>query len=446
MDGVCVNHIPIATMPHIGGWHGAAWRRPTSRAEDFTNPNLWVELAQIAEGAKLDAVFYGDSFSLWPVPEHLRPFTARIGAWDAMTISSMVAAQTEKIGIIATAHTEFVHPYALARQFATLDRISGGRAGWNLVTSGTPGDQSNFDAIAELASPESRYERAFEYLEVVKGLWDSWEDDAFIIDRAKGVFFDGAKLHAVKHRGKYFNVDGPLNVARPIQGYPVIAQAGGSAPGRQLAGSIGELLFTALSGQAAVGYRSGVRRIAAEAGRVPDRDMTVLAQLTPVVAETHEEAQQKWQFLQENTPEELLRSPVEMMLAHDLSQYPSDMPISELKGIQGGIEGYRQTVLSYRNPDGSIPTIAELVRGFKGPGTVVGSAEEVADYMEAEVAAGACDGFLLFLQGIPDELQDFVDLVIPELRRRGRFRTEYDDDGTLRGRFGFSRPRNQFAN
>lgn len=436
-------HIPLAVMPHIGGWHLASWRRPASRAEDYWDPALWVEIAQLAESAKFDAVFYGDNYSLIPVPEHFRPRTGRMGAWDAVVISTAVAMATEKIGIVATAFTEFVAPYALARQFATLDRVSKGRIAWNVVTSGTPGDQANFSA-APLASPEARYERAAEYVQVVKGLWDSWEDDAFVIDRDSGIFFHADRLHTLNHHGKYFDVAGPLNVARPLQGHPVIAQAGGSGPGKQLAGTVGELLFTPLNGEAAVAYTREVRQIALSAGRRTN-DLVVLAQLTPIVGRTREEAQAKWDWLQSRMPEEILRATIEMYLGGaDLSALPPDLPITELK-LTGGIEGFRNAVLAYRNPDGSVPTIAQMLRGYPGPGTIIGSPDEIADYMEAEIAAGACDGFLLLLHGIPDELADFVELVVPELRRRGRFRSDYADDGTLRSRLGLARPDNSLA-
>ncbi|RYE42683.1 MAG: LLM class flavin-dependent oxidoreductase [Hyphomicrobiales bacterium] len=433
--------IPIAVMPHIGGWHLGSWRRPNSRAEDFWDPALWVEIAQIAEAAKLDAVFYGDNYSLIPVPEHLRHLTGRTGAWDAVTISAAVAMATSNIGIVATAFTEFVAPYALARQFATLDRIAGGRVGWNVVTSGTPGDKENYSA-GPLGSSQVRYERAAEYVEVVKGLWDTWEDDAIVCDREAGVYYRREKMHTLDHHGKYFDVAGPLNVMRSPQGQPVIAQAGGSPEGRQLAGTIGELLFTAMSGPAAAAYRKDVREIAAAAGRDSD-DLTVLAQLTPVIGHTHEEAEEKFNWLQQQVPQEILRQTIELFLGASLAEYDPDMLITELK-ITGGVAGYRDAVLSYRNPDGSVPTLRELFLGYKGPGTVVGTPEEIVDYMEAERANGSCDGFLLMLQGAPVELIDFTQLVVPELRRRGLLRTEYSED-TLRERLGIVPPVHRHA-
>ncbi|UZW57251.1 NtaA/DmoA family FMN-dependent monooxygenase [Sphingobium sp. JS3065] len=436
-----MTHIPLAVMPHIGGWHLASWRRPASQASRSWDPYLWIDLARAAERAKFDAIFFGDQYSLIPVPEHLRPNTARMGSWDALVISTAIAAQTSKVGIVATAFTEFVAPYAMARQFATLDHISAGRVAWNVVTSGTPGDQRNFSS-KPLADPVSRYERAAEYVDVVKGLWDSWEDDAVINDRESGVFFDAGKLHKLDHHGKHFDITGPLNVARPVQGYPVIAQAGGSGPGKQLAGSIGELLFTPLSGTAAAAYCAEVREIAGNAGRKPG-EIIVLAQLTPIVGKTREEAEEKWRWLQSKLPEELLRQPIELMLGGvDLAEFSPDTLITDLE-LSGGIEGFRNAVLSYRNADGSVPTIAELLRGYRGPGTVVGSAEDIADYMELEVAGGCCDGFLLLLHGVPEDFEDFCELVVPELRKRGRFRSEYDDDGTLRGRLGLQRPANR---
>ncbi|NGP09464.1 LLM class flavin-dependent oxidoreductase [Rhodococcus sp. 14C212] len=427
-------------MPHAGGWHQASWRRPNTKGNDIWNFDMWRDLARTAERGMLDAVFMADNQSLWPVPEHLRHHTAKVGVWDALIMTTAMATATEKIGLVATAHTEFHQPYELARQLACIDHLSHGRAGWNIVTSAGPQDAKNFSDAGQI-STELRYEKAAEFVDVVKKLWDSWEDDAYLLDQEAGIFFDPAKLHPTNFAGKHYYVEGPFNVMRPPQGYPVLAQAGSSGPGRQLAATTGEIIFSPLGGAVGKAYRDDVLRIAADAGRAPG-DVKILSQITPVIGRTDDEAQEKWNWLQEHLHPDLARGVVESMLGIDLSPYPLDEPLPDL-GATDRIQGYRDAVLSY-TVDGRRPTVREFLTGFKGPGTVVGSAETIADYIEAEVDNGAGDGFVLCLQGCPEELEDFVDLVVPELQRRGRFRTEYEAD-TLRGHLGFARPSNQFT-
>jgi FMN-dependent oxidoreductase (nitrilotriacetate monooxygenase family) len=434
------SHIPVCVMPHAGGWHQASWRRPNTKGNDIWNIDLWLELARTAERGKLDAVFMADNQSLWPVPENLRHHTAKVGVWDALIMATAMASVTERIGLVATAHTEFHQPYELARQLACIDHLSHGRAGWNIVTSAGPQDAKNFSNAGQV-STELRYQKATEFVDVVKKLWDSWEDDAYLIDQEAGIFFDPAKLHATNFAGNHYHVEGPFNVMRPPQGYPVLAQAGSSGPGRHLAATVGEIIFSPLGGAVGKAYRDDVLRIAQEAGR-DFGAVKVLAQITPVIGRTGQEANDKWDWLQDNLHPDLARGVVEAMLGIDLSPYPLDEPLPDL-GATDRIQGYRDAVLSY-SVDGRTPTVREFLTGFKGPGTLIGDAQTIADHMESEIAAGVCDGFVLCLQGCPEELEDFVDLVVPELRRRGRFRSDYEAD-TLRGHLGLSRPSNQFA-
>lgn len=434
-----MSHIPVCVMPHVGGWHRAAWRRPGTRGNDIWNFDMWRELALTAERGRLDAIFMADNQSLPIASEASRHRTAKVGVWDTLTLMSAMATVTERIGLVATAHTEYHQPYALARQLACLDHLSRGRAGWNVVTSAGAPDARNFGQ--EMPPPaDVRYERAAEFVEVVKRLWDSWEDDAYILDQEQGVFYDPEKLHPTEFHGKYYDVAGPLNVMRPPQGYPVIAQAGSSGPGRELAGAIAELVFTPLTGAAGKEYRDDIRRLASEAGRDPD-SVKVLAQITPVMGRTSQEAEEKWRWLQDRLDPDVALGQLGAMLGFDLSGYPLDEPLPDLPEGQG-IAGYRQAAQAMMG-DRRV-TLREMVAEVKGAGTVVGSAAVVADYMEAEVASGACDGFILCLQGMPEELEDFVEVVVPELRARGRFRTEYEAR-TLRGHLALERPVNQFA-
>lgn len=436
-------HITVCAMPHAGGWHQGSWRREGAKGNDIWNPDLWRDIARTAERGLLDAVFFADNLAVWPVPEHLRHHTAKVGVWDAIIAAALVATATERIGVIATAHTEFQQPYILARQMACLDHLSRGRIGWNIVTSGLGTEYANFGK-EPTGDKERVYAKATEFVEVVKGLWDSWEDDAYVIDQKSGVFFDPDKLHTPDHHGEFYSARGPLNVMRPPQGYPVLAQAGGSGPGKVLAGTVGELIFTPHTGAAAVAYRKEVQDIAARAGREPSA-IKVLSQLMPVIAPTDEEAQEKWVELQRMLHPDLARGAIEAMLREDISGYPLDEPLPETSPAADAIIGYRDAVLSFRMPDGRKPTVRELIENYKGPGTVVGSPSTIADYMENEIASGACDGFALLLQGVPEELEDFVNLVVPELQKRGRFRTSYGEGTTLREQLGFARPENQFA-
>lgn len=438
---MATNHITVCAMPHAGGFHQGSWRRPDTKGNDIWNPDLWRDAARTAERGLLDAIFFADNQALWPVPEHLRHHTAKVGVWDALIVASVVAAATEHIGVIATAHTEFHEPYALARQLACLDFVSHGRIGWNIVTSGIPLEVANF-SDAEITDPAVRYARATEFVEVVKGLLDSWEDDSYVIDQENGVFFDPDKLHTLNHKGDFFSVRGPLNVMRPPQGYPVFAQAGGSGPGKLLAGTVGELIFTPLSGAPAAAYSAEVKQIAADAGRETS-SVKVLAQLMPVVAATDEEANEKWLELQRMLHPDIARGVIEAMLGVDISGFDQDKPLPELPPTQG-VQGYRDAVLNFRLLDGRVPTVRELIENYRGPGTVVGSPSTIADYMEAEVDSGACDGFALLLQGMPEELEDFVNFVVPELQRRERFRTEYSA-GTFRDRLGIERPAGRYV-
>lgn len=433
-------HIPICVLPHAAGWHVASWRRPWAVDKEIWNPDVWKRLAQTAERGRLDAIFLADLVALWPAPEHLRHHTAHVGQWEAFTLLSALAMVTEHIGLIATGHTEYGSPYNMARRTACLDHLSRGRAGWNVVTSSGPEQARNFGK-GDQDPTELRYARATEFVDVVRGLWDSWEDDAYIRERSAGIFYDPEKLHVLDHKGEHYTVRGPLNVMRPPQGHPVLAQAGSSGPGKKLAASIGELIFTPHSGYGAQAYRREIRAIARELGRDPD-GIKVLSQVTPVVARTQGEADAKWDELQSLRHPEIARGVVEAMLGVDLSAAPLDEPLPEtVQGIMR-VTGYHDAVMDYIRSEK--PTVRQLIHNYKGPGTIVGPPEVIADYIEAEVESGACDGFVLLIQGMPEELEDFVELVIPELQKRGRFRTEYTGT-TLRENLGLARPPNRFA-
>jgi N-acetyl-S-(2-succino)cysteine monooxygenase len=435
----------ICVLPHAGGYHQASWRRPHTVGNDFWNFDLWRGIAQRAEAACLDAVFLADNAGLWPVPPEVRHRTAKVGGWDAFVMATAMATVTSQIGIVATGHTEFYPPYTIARKVACIDHLSNGRAGWNVVTSAGPQDTKNFHDQGQ-PSTEERYARASEFVEVVKGLWDSWDDDAYQILQAAGTFYDPAKMHVLNHHGRYYTVEGPLNVARPPQGYPVLAQAGLSGPGRRFAGEIGELIFMPLNGPSGAATAAEIRGYAVEAGREPD-DIKILSQVLPVTGRTDAEAEEKWAFLQQAMDMDIARGSVGSMLSLDLSTVPLDEPLPALgttDRVQGGRDAAAAFIAKRTAALGRPPTVRELILEYRGSGVAVGSAQTIADYLEAEVDAGVCDGFVLLTHGLPEDFDDFVSLVVPELQRRGRFRSEYTG-ATLRDHLGLRRPASRYV-
>lgn len=433
-------HITTCVLPHAAGWHVGSWRRPWAIEKDIWNIDVWKNVAQTAERGKLDAVFVADNVCLWPMAPHLRHLTAHVGQLEPYALITAMAMVTERIGLFATAHTEYGEPYHTARQTASIDHISHGRMGWNVVTSAGPEQAQNFGQ--DNRDPvDVRYERAQEYVDVVRKLWDSWEDDAYIRDREAGIFYDPKKMHVTNHEGKYFKVKGPLNVMRPPQGYPVLAQAGSSGPGKHLSASIGDVIFTPHTGEAARAYRNEIRELARQKGRDPD-SVKILAQITPVIGRTQQEAEDKWAELQSLAPMEILQATVEAMSGLNLSGLALDEPVPEDAWGIIRVKGYADAVMDYIRT--AKPTVRQLIQEYKGPGTVVGTTEVIADYMENEVDSGACDGFNVLVQGMPEELEDFVEFVVPELQERGRFRKEYEGK-TLREHLGLPRPANQFA-
>ena len=370
----------------------------------------------------------------------VRHRTAKVGGWDAFVLATAMATVTSRIGIVATGHTEFYPPFTIARKVACIDHLSKGRAGWNVVTSAGPQDTKNFHDRGQPPT-EERYARASEFVEVVKGLWDSWDDDAYEIDQAVGTFYDPAKMHVLKHRGRYYTVEGPLNVARPPQGYPVLAQAGLSGPGRRFAGEVGELIFMPLNGATGAATAAEIRGYAVKAGREPE-DIKILSQVLPITGRTDAEAEEKWEFLQQAMDMDIARGSVGSMLSLNLSTVPLDEPLPELgttDRVQGGRDAAEAFIAKRTAALGRPPTVRELILEYRGSGVVVGSAQTVADYLEAEVDAGVCDGFVLLTHGLPEDFDDFVSLVVPELQRRGRFRSEYTG-ATLREHLGLRRP------
>jgi FMN-dependent oxidoreductase (nitrilotriacetate monooxygenase family) len=428
------------------GHHIAAWRHPGSQADSGTNIDHYQEVAQTAERGKFDLVFLADSVGIHEQgDDEAVSRYGRIAHFEPVTLFSALSATTKHIGFVATASTTYEEPYLLARKFASLDHLSKGRAAWNVVTTGNENAAGNFGKDEHPAHP-LRYERAEEFLDVAKALWDSFEDDAFLRDKATGVYLNPKKLHTVNHKGSHFSVTGPLNISRPPQGYPVIVQAGASDAGRELAARTAEVIFTAWQTleEAQAFYRDVKGRLA-RYGRHPD-ELKIMPGISPVVGRTHDEAQAKFRTLQK-----LIHPAVGLNILQrffpgvDLTKYDLDGPPPPFAQSTNGNTSRLALVTELAQREKlTLRQIYERLAGARGHRVVVGSAQEIADEIESWFRNEAADGFNIMPPVLPESLNDFVDLVIPELQRRGLFRTEYEG-GTLRENLGLARPANQFA-
>ena len=420
------------------GHHVAAWRSPDvppHAAHDFRH---YQRLAQTAERACFDALFVADSVA--SDSGNGTQATARAVRFEPLTLLAALAAVTERIGLVATATTTYNEPYHVARKFASLDQISGGRAGWNLVTSDNAAEAGNFGRDQHVDHAQ-RYARAREFHDVVTGLWDSWDDDAFPNDKAAARYFDPQGRHVLDHRGEHFSVRGPLNVARSPQGRPVVVQAGSSEPGRQLAAATADVVFTAHPAIApARAFHADMKRRAAEAGRDP-ASLLIMPGLFAVVGHSESEAREKFEQLQSLVDPAAGVALVSRMIGNfDLSGYPLDEPLPPLQETQAG-QRSRQQLLTQLASEGAL-TLRQLylrIAGGRGHFTVVGSATQVADAMQEWFEGGAADGFNVMPPTLPGGLDDFATLVVPELQRRGLARTRYEGR-TLREHLGLARP------
>ncbi|KAF0815134.1 Nitrilotriacetate monooxygenase component A [Andreprevotia sp. IGB-42] len=427
------------------GHHVAAWRHPDAQADGGLNFKHYARVAQAAEAAKFDGVFLADSAAVWGgggvdgLDSLAR--SARSSNFEPITLLSALSAVTSKIGLIATVTTTYNEPYHLARKFASLDHLSNGRAGWNLVTSANQHEAQNF-GLDQHVQHADRYARAEEFIDVAKGLWDSWEDDAFLRDKTSGVYFDQHKLHTLNHKGTHFSVKGPLNVGRPPQGYPVLVQAGSSEPGKELAARTAEVIFTAQQTLAdAQAFYSDVKGRLAKYGRHPD-SLKILPGIFPVVGRTEAEAQAKFQQLQDLIDPVVGLSLLSGMLGgFDLTGYPIDGPLPDLPESNGGKSRQALLIQKARRENLTIRDLYLGIAGARGHWQLVGSAEQIADQLQLWFENGAADGFNVMPPHLPGGLDDFIELVVPILQQRGLFRTEYTGN-TLREHLGLARPHN----
>lgn len=428
---------------HLGAFmrpaiiHSAGWRWPGGYPDANFNFQHLKTFAQTLERGCFDAFFMADHLAVLNMPMEALKRSATVTSFDPLTLLPALAVVTERIGLIATASTSYNDPYHIARKFASLDHLSNGRAGWNVVTSQNPLEALNFGRDEHLEHA-ARYRRAREFYDVVTGLWDSWADDAFLRDMDAGVFFDPDKLHLLNHEGAEFKVRGPLNVARPVQGWPVIVQAGASEAGRQLAAETAEAIFGSASSLAAAQefYRDVKARTRA-AGRDPAR-LKILPGVFVVIGDTVAEARALKRKLDSLVFHESAISSLNVLLGHDVSGYPLDGPLPEIPETNASKSSREKLIALSRDEGMSIRELAQFVGGSYGLMEMVGTPESIANEMEAWLMSEACDGFNIMFPFLPQGLDDFVNRVVPELQRRGLFRTRYTGT-TLREHLGLPR-------
>jgi FMN-dependent oxidoreductase (nitrilotriacetate monooxygenase family) len=423
------------------GIHTAWWRYPGGFPDANFNFHHLKRFAQTLERGRFDAFFMADHLAVLNMPMAALKRSATVTSFDPLTLLPALAVVTERLGLIATASTTFDEPYHVARKFASLDHISGGRAGWNLVTTSNPDAALNF-GLKEHVEHATRYRRAREFFGVVTGLWDSWADDAFIRDVENGVYFDPDRLHILDHKGEFLSVRGPLNIARPIQGWPVIVQAGASEAGRQIAAETAEVVFASGSNLAdAQRFYADVKGRAEKIGRARDH-LKILPGALVVVGETVAEARKKRATLDSLVHPDSGVASLSIALGHDATNFDLDGPLPEIPESNASKSGRQKFVELAKRENLTVRQLAQRAGGYSGL-AMVGTPATIADEMEEWLLGEGCDGFNIMFPYVPGGLDDFVDLVVPELQRRGIFRREYEGT-TLRENLGLPRPANRF--
>ena len=427
--------------------HVAGWRHPESRPQDHLNIDYAIELAKTAERGLFDAYFLADGLSVrWSsAVEGEKGLGDKGVGFEPVTLFAALSAVTQNIGFIATASTTYEDPYILARKFASLDHISKGRAAWNVVTTASADAAKNFN-IQQHPEPKERYERADEFIEVTQKLWDSWEDDTFHYNKETGQFFDARKQHQPNHQGQYYQVLGALNVSRPPQGYPVIVQAGQSEDGRELAGKYAEVIFTAQQNLAdAQAFYRDVKNRLVKYGRHAD-DLKIMPGVSIFVAKTEQEAQEKYDFLNSLIHPEVGLSLLSALAGGiNLAKFDLDAPFPKIEDADINFSSRQQMMIDIaRKHNFSIRQLYQYIASARGHWTLIGTPDQVVDQLQEWFENDAADGFNVLPPTTPAGLNDFVDLIVPELQRRGLFRTAYEGT-TLRENLGLKRPENQYV-
>jgi FMN-dependent oxidoreductase (nitrilotriacetate monooxygenase family) len=439
--------MPSRRQLHLGAFmrpasiHTGAWRYPGAWPDMNFNFAHIKRCIQTLEQAKFDAFFMADHMAVLNMPVDALKRSHTVTSFEPFTLLSALSQATSHIGLVATGSTTFDAPYHIARRFASLDHISGGRAGWNIVTTSNPDAALNFGLDEHMEHGE-RYRRAREFYDVVTGLWDSFADDAFIRDVENGVYFDPDKMHVLGHKGEFLSVRGPLNIARPVQGWPVIVQAGASEPGRQLAAETAEAVFTAQSslkvGQA---FYADVKGRAEKAGRSRDH-LKILPGCFVVVGDTVEEARAKRVKLDSLVNYSNAIGSLSIALGHDASKFDPDGPLPEIPESNASKSGRQRAIDLAKRENLTVRQLAQRLGGHSGL-AMIGTAKSIADEMEEWLMTEASDGFTVQFPYLPGGLDDFCTQVVPELQRRGLFRREYEGT-TLRENLGLPRPASRF--
>ena len=420
------------------GHHVAAWRHPQADADAGINFERFLKTAQLAEQGLFDMLFLADTSGL-PIENLEGASATAYVAWiEPFTMMVALAGATRHIGLVCTSSTSFEHPYGIARKFASLDLVSGGRGGWNLITSVNALEFQNFGPGGQ-PDRDSRYDRAREFAQVVLGLWKSWDEDAFVMDRASGRFFDPRKVHRLDHNGRHFQVRGPLNVARSPQGQPVLVQAGASEDGMNLAAETADVVFAATPTlEVARSFYARLKEKVAQAGRDPDH-VLVMPGFQVMIGRTEEEAREKYQALLDLIPTEIGVQHLSQYIDFDLRGYPVDGPLPEIPLAK--LNTSRTALLSElaKKEKLTIRQLYQRISGGRGHFQTYGTPTQIADIFEEWTTTGAADGFNYMAPVLPAGLSDFISLVIPELQRRGLYRTAYTGT-TLRDNLGLPRP------
>jgi len=421
--------------------HTAAWRYPGSFPDANFNLAHLKRFIQKLEHGKFDAFFMADHLAVMNMPINALKRSHTVTSFEPFTLLAALAGATERIGLVATASTTYDEPYHVARRFASLDHISGGRAGWNVVTTGNPETALNFGRDDHMEHSD-RYKRAREFFDVVTGLWDSFADDAFVRDVESGLYFDPAKMHTLNHKGQFLSVKGPLNIARPPQGWPVIVQAGASESGKQLAAETAEAVFTGggTLSQAQALYEDIKGRMD-KLGR--DREhLKILPGAFVVVGDTVAEAQKKRDVLDGLVHYESAIAGLSVILGTDASKFDPEGPLPSIPESNASKSARDRMVEYAATHKVTVRQLAQRVGGYGGL-SFVGTPVTIADQMEEWLTTYASDGFNIMFPFLPQGLDDFVDKVVPELQRRGIFRKDYEGR-TLRENLGLPRPKNRF--
>jgi FMN-dependent oxidoreductase (nitrilotriacetate monooxygenase family) len=439
--------LKVAVFMHgDSNYHLGGWRHPQAYSDTGMSFRRWKDLAQLMERGKLDMLFIADGISV-PTAESPEKLSrnSNVDKMDPFSVLAALSTVTEKIGLVATCATTYNQPYLVARSLASIDYMSNGRAGWNLVTGGTREDAFNVSLDTHVPHDE-RYAMAEEFVDVCLGLWDSFEDDAFKRDKASGQYFLPDKLHALNHKGKYFSVKGPLSVARSPQGRPIIVQAGNSEPAKQLSSRVADIVFTAQSSLAsAQTFYEDVKSRMSAFGR-PRENLLVMPGLAPIVAKTTSEAEEKAEQLRSYVDPNVAMSLLSERLGDmvDLSKYPLDGPFPELSAnsMRASIPGALTELARRENL--TLGQVAVRFASARRHLAVTGTPSQVADELEHWYTSYGADGFNLLPQIVPGSIEDFVDLVIPELQKRGLFRKDYSGRN-LRENLGLPKPQNRYA-